>query len=158
MTGFADLHIHSTTSDGKLNPAQVVALGKVLDFQCIALADHDSVGGIEEALAAGGEQGVEVLPCVELSTLYNGGEVHILGYFIDWRSAVLLNKLKQIMDCRTERAIQMVDKLGKLGLDVTWEEVASRAGSSFVGRPHIAQVLMDKNTSVNSRKPSPKIL
>lgn len=144
MTGFADLHIHSTASDGKLAPGQVVALGKEMGFRCLALADHDSVGGLEEALAAGNEQGVEVLPCVELSTLYNGGEVHILGYFIDWRSAKLLNKLKQIMDCRIERARQMVDKLGKLGLDVTWEEVISRAGSSFVGRPHIAQVLMDK--------------
>ncbi|SFG22682.1 hypothetical protein SAMN05660649_01035 [Desulfotomaculum arcticum] len=144
MTGFADLHIHSTASDGKLAPGQVVALGKEMGFRCLALADHDSVGGLEEALAAGNEQGVEVLPCVELSTLYNGGEVHILGYFIDWRSAKLLNKLKQIMDCRIERARQMVDKLGKLGLDVTWEEVISRAGSSFVGRLHIAQVLMGK--------------
>lgn len=144
MAGFADLHIHSTASDGKLAPGQVVALAEKMGLGCIAIADHDSVGGIEEALVAGSEQGVEVLPCVELSTLYNDGEVHILGYFIDWRSAELLNKLKQIMDCRIERARQMVDKLWGVGLDVTWEEVVSRAGSSFVGRPHIAQVLMDK--------------
>lgn len=144
MAGFVDLHIHSTASDGKLTPCQVVTLAKNMGFRCIAIADHDSVGGIEEALAAGDIQGVEVLPCVELSTLYNGGEVHILGYLIDWRSTVLLNMLKKIMDCRIERARQMVDKLGRLGLDVTWEEVVSRAGSSFVGRPHIAQVLMEK--------------
>ncbi|GBF33914.1 metal-dependent phosphoesterases [Desulfocucumis palustris] len=144
MAGFADLHIHSTASDGKLTPGEVVVLAKKMGFRCIAIADHDSVGGIEEALAAGSEQGVEVLPCVELSTLYKGGEVHILGYFIDWRSTVFLDMLKHIMACRIERARQMVDKLGRLGLDVTWQEVVSRAGSGFVGRPHIAQALMDK--------------
>ncbi len=144
MAGFADLHIHSTASDGKLTAVQVVALAKETGFRCIALADHDSVGGIEEALVAGSEQGVEVLPCVELSTLYNDGEVHVLGYFIDWRSVELQKKLIKIMQCRIERARQMVNKLRKLGLDVTWEEVVSRAGSSFVGRPHIAKVLMAK--------------
>jgi hypothetical protein len=144
LLAYADLHIHTTASDGKLTPAQVVALAKEKGFSAMAIADHDSISGIKEALDAGSAHGVEVLPCVELSTLYKGGEVHILGYFIDWRSHKLKEKLDEIMDRRTERARQMVEKLDKMGLDVTWDDVVAQAGSSFVGRPHIARVLLEK--------------
>lgn len=73
---YADLHLHSTASDGQLSPSEVVKLAREKGFACIALADHDTVGGIDEALAASAVVGVEVIPAVELSTLYNGGEVH----------------------------------------------------------------------------------
>lgn len=100
--------------------------------------------GVEEAIATGDQIGVEVIPAVELSTLYDGGEVHILGYFINWRADDLLINLREIMKARDDRARMMVDKLQSLGIDIRWDEVCSKAGSSFVGRPHIAGVLLDK--------------
>jgi len=139
---YADLHIHSTASDGRLSPAAVVELAREKGFACIALADHDTVAGVEEALAAGAAAGVEVVPAVELSTLYDGGEVHILGYFIDWRAGALLDKLGEIVKARADRARRMVEKLRGLGLDIEWEEVRAAAGSLYVGRPHIARVLL----------------
>ncbi len=141
---YADLHIHSTASDGRLSPSAVVELAREKGFACIALADHDTVAGVEEALCTGSTAGVEVIPAVELSTLYDGGEVHVLGYFIDWRAQVLLEKLRDIMCVRENRARQMVEKLQSLGLEITWGDVRAAAGSSYVGRPHIAAALLNK--------------
>lgn len=140
----ADLHIHSTASDGRLTPAEIVALAVEKGFACIALADHDSVGGVEEALAAAAAAGLEVIPAVELSTLYRGGEVHILGYFVDWRDKELLEALDRILAAREGRARGMVERLQKMGVDVGWDEVRQKAGSAFVGRPHVAKVLLEK--------------
>lgn len=141
---YADLHVHSTASDGRLSPAAVVELARRKGFACIALADHDTVAGVGEALAAGAAAGVEVVPAVELSTLYDGGEAHILGYFIDWQADSLRSKLSEIMQTRSRRARLMVDKLRAPGLDIEWEEVCAAAGSAYIGRPHIARVLLDK--------------
>lgn len=141
---YADLHIHSTASDGTFTPAEVVRLAREKGFSCIALADHDTVGGVEEALRAGAELGVEVIPAVEFSTLYRGGEVHILGYCIDYNNSALREELRAIAGARLDRARKMVAKLRDLGIDISWDEVRRAAGGGSVGRPHIARVLLEK--------------
>ncbi|SEN06974.1 PHP domain-containing protein [Lihuaxuella thermophila] len=141
-----DLHCHTTASDGLLTPAQVVRLAKEAGLAAVAITDHDTVAGVEEAKQAGSELGVEVVPGVEISTLWNGREIHMLGYFIDTQHPDLLNKLKAQREVRKLRNRMMIEKLNELGIDITMEEVeAKKRGPNLnVGRPHIAEVLIDK--------------
>jgi predicted metal-dependent phosphoesterase TrpH len=143
--GGADLHIHSTASDGRLTPAEVVrkAAGRGLKF--IALADHDSIDGIAPARAeASAFPGLKVIPGVELSTDVAEGEVHILGYFIDYNDAEFNYALSGFKNSRLQRGQKMVAKLEKLGIHIDWQRVLEIAGSSTIGRPHIAQAMLEK--------------
>ena len=143
--GRADLHIHSTASDGKLTPADVVreAAGRGLSF--IALADHDSIDGIAPAqTAARAFPGLKVIPGVEISTDVPEGEVHILGYFIDYNDPEFLAALAGFKNSRFQRGQKMVAKLEKLGIHIKWQRVMELAGSSVIGRPHIAQAMLEK--------------
>jgi predicted metal-dependent phosphoesterase TrpH len=140
-----DLHVHSTASDGKLTPAEVIgeAAGKGLSY--IALADHDTVDGIAAAKkAAKAFPGLTVIPAIEISTDIPQGEVHILGYFIDYTDAELLARLEEFKNSRLRRAEQMVAKLANLGMPVEWRRVLELAGGNTIGRPHIAQAMMEK--------------
>jgi predicted metal-dependent phosphoesterase TrpH len=143
--GRVDLHVHSTASDGRLSPAEVIgeAAGKGLVY--IALADHDSVDGIATAQAAAQRfPGLSVIPAIEISTDIPEGEVHILGYFIDYTDPELLAKLDDFKNSRLRRAKQMVAKLAGLGVPVEWQRVLELAGTSTIGRPHIAQAMMER--------------
>jgi predicted metal-dependent phosphoesterase TrpH len=143
--GQADLHIHSTASDGRLTPAEVVkeAAGRGLKF--IALADHDTIDGIAEALAAAKSfPGLKVIPGVEISTDIPQGEAHVLGYFIDYASRELGGELDRFRNSRLGRAQGMVAKLDKLGIHLDWARVQQIAGSSVMGRPHIARAMLEK--------------
>ena len=140
-----DLHLHSTASDGRLTPAEVVreAAGRGLSY--IALADHDTVGGIAAAMeAAKAFPGLSVIPAIEISTETPQGEVHMLGYFIDYTDPEFLAHLVRFKDSRLRRAQQMVAKLEELGLSLEWARVQEIAGSSSIGRPHIAQAMLEK--------------
>lgn len=140
-----DFHLHTTASDGALSPAQLVALAASQGLEVIAITDHDSVEGIEEALeAARPYPGLTIIPGVEVSTDIPGDEVHILGYFVDHRSPNLQAALAQQRAYRLERAQKMVDKLAGLGLPISLERVLELAGRGSVGRPHIAQALLEK--------------
>jgi predicted metal-dependent phosphoesterase TrpH len=141
----ADLHIHSTASDGKLAPADVVreAAGRGLNF--IALADHDSIDGIAPALAAASAfPGLKVIPGVEISTDIAEGEVHMLGYFIDYNDPEFNAALDRFKKSRLQRGQKMVAKLEKLGINIDWQRVMEIAGTSTIGRPHIAQAMLEK--------------
>jgi predicted metal-dependent phosphoesterase TrpH len=140
-----DLHIHSTASDGKLSPVEVVREATEKGLSYIALADHDTVDGIAAAKkAAQRSPGLTVIPAIEISTDIPQGEVHMLGYFIDYTNAELLARLEDFKNSRRRRAEQMVAKLANLGLPVEWRRVLELAGSSTIGRPHIAQAMMEK--------------
>jgi|LSQX01.1.fsa_nt_gb predicted metal-dependent phosphoesterase TrpH len=136
-----DLHIHSTASDGTLTPEQIVARARELGMRAIALADHDSVAGIDPALVAAEGTGLIVLPAVEISTDWESTEIHVLGYFLDYRNAELLEKLALIREAREGRAETMVTKLQELGMDISYEAVLQRANGGSVGRPHVAAEL-----------------
>jgi predicted metal-dependent phosphoesterase TrpH len=143
--GRADLHIHSTASDGKLTPADVVreAAGRGLSF--IALADHDNIDGIAPAQAAASTfPGLKVIPGVEISTDVAEGEVHVLGYFIDYTDPEFNAALDRFKNSRLQRGQKMVAKLEKLGIHLDWQRVLEIAGTSTIGRPHIAQAMLEK--------------
>lgn len=140
-----DLHVHSTTSDGRLSPADVVRKSAELGVTIIALADHDSVDGIAPALAAAEAfPQLKVIPAVEISTDVAQGEVHVLGYFIDYTDHELRAKLEIFRNSREERAKGMIDKLRNLGVNIDWQRVQEIAGSGSIGRPHIAQAMLEK--------------
>jgi len=140
-----DLHIHSTASDGRLTPAEVVRKSVELGLSIIAIADHDCVDGVAPALsAASAYPGLRVIPCVELSTDVPEGEVHVLGYFIDYTDPKLKATLERFHNSRQERARKMVAKLESLGIHIDWQRVREIAGSSSMGRPHIAQAMLEK--------------
>jgi predicted metal-dependent phosphoesterase TrpH len=143
--GQADLHIHSTASDGRLTPAEVVKEAAKKGLRFIALTDHDTIEGIAPALAAAKSfPDLRLIPGVEISTDIPAGEVHVLGYFFDYTSRELLEKLEQFRNSRLNRAKGMVAKLDKLGIHLDWQQVEQIAGSSVMGRPHIAQAMLEK--------------
>jgi predicted metal-dependent phosphoesterase TrpH len=158
-----DLHLHTTASDGWYAPAEIVAVAAERGVRVIALTDHDSVGGIDEAQAAAADRGgtPEVIPGVEINTDVPQGEAHVLGYFLDHRDPTLLERLAERRAARLDRGRAIVDKLRALGLDVSWErvqEIAGAATGGAVGRPHVAQALKEKGYVVSTQDAFDKYL
>ena len=140
---YIDLHTHSNCSDGSMTPTELVAHAAERGLKAIALSDHDTVSGIDEALEAGVRYGVEVVPAIEFS-VQSKTETHILGYYIDHKSPVLKEALEKIYEVRYKRTVNTCNNLRALGFDVTMEEALEIASSGIVGRAHFARVLMDK--------------
>ncbi|MCS7275644.1 MAG: PHP domain-containing protein [Dehalococcoidia bacterium] len=152
MPSRADLHTHSTYSDGVLTPKQLVDYAYSRGVRILALTDHDITDGIPEALeAARAYPDMLLIPGIEMSTDVPGNEVHVLGYFIDWQDAEFQRVLARLRDSRVDRARRMVERLAELGVPVSWERVRELAGEGAVGRPHIAQALVEAGhvSSVN---------
>jgi len=147
---FIDMHVHTNASDGELSPEEAVKTAGELGLAAIGIADHDTVDGIEEALEAGKKYSVEVIPSVELSSEFGPAEVHILGYFIDWRDKKFRAELHKFQEARKVRAKRMVEKLRRLGVAISYEEVVAAAGDGVIGRPHVAQIMV-KHGYVKSR-------
>lgn len=140
----ADLHIHTFFSDGLLSPEDVVKKAKEAGLSAIAITDHDCVDGIPGAIAAGKKSGVRVIPGVEFTTDVPGTEIHILGYYIDYKAEWLQDLLKKIRDDRVNRVGRIVAKLKAVGVDISEEEILKLAGKGSVGRPHVARALVKK--------------
>ena len=140
-----DLHIHSTASDGRYSPQEIVRRAAGLGLEVIALADHDSIDGIAPALEeARSLNRPQFIPAVELSTDVASGEIHVLGYFIDYRSDELTTALEKFRGSREGRAQGMIAKLAEFGINISWERVKEIAGDGAIGRPHIAQAMLEK--------------
>src|SRR5580704_4963861 len=135
----ADLHVHSSASDGTDPPAEVMRRAARAVLDVVALTDHDTVAGHAEARAAAGP--VTLLPGMELSCRLDGRSLHLLAYLFDPDQPGLAAELARIRDDRVLRARAMVDKLADLGVDISWEQVAAIAGEAVVGRPHIAPAM-----------------
>jgi 3',5'-nucleoside bisphosphate phosphatase len=141
----ADLHLHTTASDGRYSPEELVRMAASLGLEVIAITDHDSVNGIAPALkTAQSFPTLKVIPGVEIGTDVPHGEIHVLGYFINYVDTDLINKLAELRDSRKTRAQKMIAKLADLGIHIEWERVQEIAGSGSVGRPHIAQAITEK--------------
>ncbi len=148
-----DLHIHSTASDGRFSPEEIVRKAAELGLAVIALADHDSVDGIVPALeAAKAFPWLKVIPCVEISTDTSDGEVHVLGYFIDYTNHELRVALEGFRSSRRRRAQGMIAKLADLGIHVEWQRVQEITGGNSIGRPHIAQAMLEKGYITSLRE------
>ena len=139
-----DLHLHTTHSDGTLSPTKLVDLCARSGLKVIAVSDHDSTEGVAEAQAAAIPHGIEIIPAIELSTDVPDNEIHMLGYFIDIEDSGFQHLLKEFRAGREDRGRKMVERLGGLGMEITWEEVERIADGAAVGRPHIAQAMIER--------------
>jgi len=146
----ADLHVHSSASDGTDPPAEVMRRAALAGLDVVALTDHDTVAGHAEARAAAGP--VTLLPGMELSCRLDGRSLHMLAYLFDPGQPTLAAELARIRDDRVLRARAMVDRLADLGVDVSWEQVAAIDGQAVVGRPHIARAMADSGAIASPRE------
>lgn len=144
-----DLHLHSTASDGNLEPGDVVTHAARAGLSAIALTDHDTLGGVAAAEAAGQKLGVRVIGGCEFSCAAPWGEMHVLGYFLPPTSAALDAFLAGCRADRVRRARAMVDKLQRLGIDLTFDDVQHASGGGAMGRPHVARALVSKGVTAD---------
>jgi hypothetical protein len=139
-----DLHSHTDQSDGTFTPAELVAEAVRVGLRALAITDHDTFAGYDAAIPFAAESGLDLICGIELSTRYQGGSVHLLGYFpVTPPSGELRTWLAWVLEMRRDRNIRLVAKLQSLGLDITLEEV-EKVGRTLTGRPHFAQVLVRK--------------
>lgn len=139
-----DLHVHSNRSDGSLSPSDLVLEAKKKGLCAFALTDHDTVDGIDEALSTAKDSGIRLIPGIELSTEYEGKDIHIVGLLIDKEQPVFKEKLKKFVDSRTERNRKMCQRLTDAGLPLTYEELQEEFPDSVITRAHYAQILLKK--------------
>lgn len=138
---YVDLHSHSTASDGALAPADVVRAARAAGLEAIALTDHDTIAGVGEAIAAGAELGVRVVAGCELSAYDGDIEVHLLALHIADADAIA-SSLALFQRERVDRAVAMVERLGRLGLPISMDDVLRESAGGAVGRPHVARALV----------------
>ena len=140
-----DLHLHTTASDGRLPPRELVRFVARRGLKVVSITDHDSVDGLDEAFQAAGEfPGLELIPGVELSCDVPGLEVHLLGYFIDYKDTEFQKALERFRNGRVVRARRMLERLAAMGIQLDWKRVTRLAGNGAVGRPHIAQAMVEE--------------
>jgi 3',5'-nucleoside bisphosphate phosphatase len=144
-----DLHIHSTYSDGTDTPEQLVLRAESKGLTAISVTDHDTVEGTVAAIEVGEGSSVEVIPGIEFSCVHKTDHMHVLGYYIDPVNSELLTTLNDIQQARIDRNLQIIDRLNKLGIGITIDEVHQKSTVGQTGRPHIAQVLMEKKVIPN---------
>ena len=141
---WVDFHMHSTISDGSLNPKDLIRLAARRKIKTISLTDHDNIHGIKIAKKVADDLGVKLIPGVEISAVYPKGTLHLLGYFIDIESEFLTKKLSQYKYARNTRNQKILDKLNRCGIDINMEDVHLEDSKKTIGRPHIAQALIRK--------------
>lgn len=141
---YADLHTHTSCSDGRLSPTELVTKAASREIQVLAITDHDTVDGLEEARIEAETLGIRFVPGIELSAEVQGKEVHILGYGVNPEEAVLQEHLQKMQTAREKRAWRMVERLQKVGLTLRESTVESKISKTHsVGRPHIAELLVE---------------
>ncbi len=156
---FADLHIHTYYSDGTASPSEVVDEAIKNGLVCIAITDHDMIEGIVPAQEAAKERPLEIIAGVELSSEFEGKDIHILGYFINIDKGPLVDKLELFLDERVKRMKQMIMNLQSLGIkDIAFEETAVLTKSRAVGRAHLALLLVQKGHAASFKDAFEKYL
>ena len=144
---YADLHIHTTASDGVLTPEEVLKWAYKKGLKAISITDHDTISGMTKALSINRFIDLEIVPGIELNSEYLDEEIHVLGYYINYDNKSLLAKLKEIQQFRHDRAIKMIKNLKDLNMDISIDEVKKISKGESIGRPHIAQALINKGYS-----------
>ena len=159
MSALVDLHLHTTASDGRLSPTELVRLVAGQGLKQVAISDHDTTNGLAEAFQAAEEfPDLRIIPAIEISADIPGDEVHMLGYFLRHQDAQLQEVLQRFREGRLERGRLMVEKLATLGIHVDWERVQEIAGDGSVGRPHIALAMVEKGYCKEPREAFPEYL
>lgn len=141
---YVDLHVHSNASDGTLTPTEVVQLAIQKNLAAIALSDHDTVKGVEEAIQIAKGSDLEVIPATELSCYYKNAEIHVLGLYVDYKNADFLSELERLEEARKKRNFDMIALFQREGIDITLEDLLAGNPSSVITRAHFARVLVEK--------------
>ncbi len=137
-----DLHLHTNASDGQYTPSELVELAR--KFDVIAITDHDTTGGVEEAQRTAALYGAPlVIPGIELSAEDTAGDVHVLGYYVDIHDAEFQETLARFRANRFQRGKRMVEKLAALNMPLDWDRVVAIADGGAIGRPHIARAMLE---------------
>jgi predicted metal-dependent phosphoesterase TrpH len=147
-----DLHTHSVRSDGHHTPREVVALARAEGLAGVALTDHDTGDGIAEALEAGEELGIEVVPGTEFSAELDGRSLHVLAYWHDHTAPELAAELARLRDTRSDRARRMVELFNALDVPITFERVVEIAAGAPIGRPHLATAVVEVGVCADERE------
>jgi predicted metal-dependent phosphoesterase TrpH len=147
-----DLHTHSVCSDGHDTPEQLVEMAHAAGLAGLALTDHDTTDGVERATAAGQERGIEVIPGTEFSAELDGTSVHILSFWHDAQEPVLAAELARLRDERTDRARRIVTRFAELGIEISFARVLEIAAGAPVGRPHLAQAVVEVGACADERE------
>ncbi len=147
---FVDLHSHTTASDGRATPEELIALARAADLQAVAITDHDTLEGLPSAQLAADAAGIHLVHGIELSTIDGTKEVHLLGLHLE-STGVLADTLVDVQSARVDRAVSIVAKLNKLGVGVTMEMVLHEAAGGAVGRPHVARAMVAGGWAHNMR-------
>lgn len=142
--GYADLHVHTTYSDGMLTPEEVVGKALDLNLKAIAITDHDCIEGIEPAIKAAKGTSLEIVPGVEVSAAVEDKEIHLLGYFIDWKSSPIVDTLTGMKTNRVERMEKILSLLKEQGLEISEEKVFGTLKEGTVGRLHLARIMVEE--------------
>lgn len=142
MPNYVDLHTHTTASDGLYSPTELMQHAKEVGLRTVALTDHDTTNGIKEATQTARTLDIDFIPGVEINTDIEGGEVHVLGYFLEYQRPEFQATLKVLRNARERRGERMVELLNEEGISIKWERVREIAKGS-VGRPHVAEALME---------------
>ena len=159
MGALVDLHLHTTASDGRLSPTELVHLVASQGLKQVAISDHDTTEGLAEAFEAARKfPNLRIIPAIEISTDIPGDEVHMLGYFLNHEDPELQSLLGRFRDGRLERGKAIVDKLSTLGIHIDWERVKEIAGDGAVGRPHIALAMVEKGYCKEPKDAFPEYL
>lgn len=144
-SGNADLHTHTYYSDGLLSPEELVKEAALRGLAAVAITDHDSIDGIDEAMDAASFYHIEVIPGVELTAYEGRIEVHILGFFVQLDSEILMSSMDAVQDARRDRLARMMEQLKAIGIDVASEDIIIDSKNKSVGRLHLAEALVKKN-------------
>ncbi|MCX7885381.1 MAG: PHP domain-containing protein [Caloramator sp.] len=154
-----DLHIHTKASDGLLEPDRIFQIAKEKKLKGLSITDHDTIDSLEICNYLSKKYNLYFIPGIELSSFFKGLEIHILGYYIDYKNEELLNLLKRLQLSRIQRANKIVDKIQKLGYDIKINEVELEAGNiNSLGRPHIGRVLVKKGYFKDTSEAFDKLL
>ena len=140
---YCDLHIHSTASDGTFTPEQIVERAYNLGLSGIAITDHDTIAAVAEGRAEAEKRGIEYIPALEISSSELEGRMHILGYFIDIDEPLLTSLLAKLIASREKRVSEICEKMGEIGLNCGIEDIEKISNGATIGRPHLAQYLID---------------
>jgi hypothetical protein len=150
---YADLHVHTFYSDSTFSPEEAVSCAAERGLAAIAICDHDTVDGIDPCMDIGSKKGVEIIPGIEMSVEKLDAEIHVLGYFIDWKQDWLREKLKDIQDSRVERMLVIIDRLKAAGVKIQAEDVFKIAvNKGSVGRLHIAKAMLASGAIKNLKE------
>lgn len=158
-----DLHVHSNASDGTYTPEELVNYAAEKNLDCFALTDHDTVSGVEKAIAAAAKlssdnRKITIIPGVELSTAYNKKDVHILGLFVDYKDECFINRLCQFNTLRAERNNKMCELLKNESIDISMEKMKEKFGDTVITRAHFARYLLDNGYTSNINEAFKKYL